>query len=318
MELLMKNALIQCLLALSIFCAITLNAYAQSGNKLVALSTSGTIYEINQNTGESTEIAEEIISSFTLGGIARRNNILYYIATPSASTENSIYKLNIKTKVLSKVDLDRASGDDDVRALFFDGNKLFAVFYNGTAGTAGLYQVNPKTGVTALKINLSDLNYEPIGGGFERFNGFTYMLAKPETDSNARKLMRFKKTARSVKSFDVKDAGGNPVLCERIATIANGSKLVCLASADSSTQVRYCNLKFNGLANCLSVLSDIKRVAGGHTFTTTDGRNFFAFVYDNIDENNNRLLKINKFGVISENRELDGIFVGARFKNEEE
>ncbi len=279
---------------------------------LVALSTDGVIYQVDTVTGVQTEIVHPETANFTLGGIARKKNNLYYISTPSGSDQNAIYTINVKTGEGTFIDLDRAQGDDEVRALFFSGKKLYAIFYNGTAGTAGLYQLDPKTGVTTQKLDWSDLNVEIIGGSFVQSGKFFYVLVRPENDNTVRKLLKFRFKAASVKLLDLVDKSDLPVLCDRIKVNSKSGNFVCLASPTDS-QVDVCKVTPLGKATCLGTLENVKRVGGGHTFVSRDGKNFFAFVYEPDDVDHQTLIQLNARGVIKSRTSLDSIMVGAQF-----
>lgn len=306
------SVLLPLLLILEVF-----SAEACADSSLVGLNTDGTVYSVDLATGALTEKAQEALSNFTLGGITRRNNNLYYVGTPSGSSENAIYKVAISTGVISHVDLDRAAGDDDVRTLFFHNKKLYGIFYNGTAGTAGLYRINPTTGVTRQIIDLSTFDVEPVGGAFTRLGEFFYVLVKPESNSGLRQLLRFRIKAGSVKTFDVETTNGTPVLCDRIKVNSARGNFMCLASP-STTQVDVCRLGLNGRATCLGTLTGVERIAGGHTMVTPNGRLFYAFVYAPGDSSAQRLIKFNGKGILKTTKVIDTIIIGAKFGLEDE
>ncbi len=284
---------------------------------LLGLNTNGDIFEIDSTTGTLTEKAAEELHDFTLGGIARKKTKLYYVATPSGSLENSIYTLNLKTNTLSHVDLDRAEDDDDVRAMFMVGKKIYAVFYNGSAGTAGVYRVDPLTGVTTLVRDLSALDVEPVGGAFAKLEPFYYLIVKPESDSTRRQLLRFKLKSGDVQLTEIlADDGVSTVACERLKATAKHKNFICLAAA-SATQVDICKLKTNGVATCLSTLSNIERVAGGHTLSTPNEKTFYAIVYELGDSSTQRLVKFNAKGVVLSTVTINTILVGMRYDDEE-
>jgi hypothetical protein len=285
---------------------------AQAQGALAALNTEGITFQVNQKTGVAVDKTNETISGFSLGGTARKGNKLYYVAEPSASDENSLYVANLTTLTLTHVDLDR---DDSVRALFFKGNKLFGILYNGDLGTAGLYRIAPTTGVTTLILDLSTLDVEPLAGAFTKFGSFYYMLTQPEIDGTQRRLLRFKTKAGSATLFEVEDNLGNPVLCEKLKPNAPKNNFVCMASAAAETEVKVCRMTLKGKVTCLTTLTDIRRVGSGHTLLQL-GNNYYAFVYALDEEDNQRLIKFNAKGILKANLVLDTIMIGAHFAGE--
>lgn len=284
---------------------------------LVGLDTNGNVYQIDLTTGALTEKAADELHSFTLGGIARKKNTLYYVAAPSGSSENSIYTVNLKDSSFLHVDLDRAEDDDDVRAMFMSGKKVYAVFYNGTAGTAGVYLIDPLTGVTTLVLDLSDLNVEPIGGAFARIAPYYYLVVKPESDSTRRQLLRFKLKAGSTQLTEILATDGiTTTSCDRIKATAKHKSFVCLATVTSS-QVDVCKLKLNGQATCLNTLANVERVAGGHSLSTPNEKTFYALVYAPGDSSAQRLVKFNAKGVLQSTLTVNSIVVGIRFDADE-
>ena len=303
-----KTSLLLSLVAL-IFVA-SLSAPAQAATTLVGLNTSGTLYQIDPKSGALTQVADEQITSFTLGGLTRQNKTLYYVAAPSGTSENAIYTLNLKTKALNHVDLDRG---DDVRALFTNGKSLYGVFYNGSSGSIGVYKINSSSGVTQLIVDLSALGLDPVGGSFAKLKSDYYLLSKPNSDSAQRTLVRFKLKAGSAKLVTVANkSGGAAVLCDRIQPNTKKNNFVCLAST-SSTQVDVFNLGTDGKAKFLATLAGIERLAGGATMTTSDEKSYYALVYATGESNNQRLLKISSKGVIKNNATINTLIVGAQF-----
>ena len=305
------------LIALIIAGSILCSTVASADNTLVGLNTDGTVYDINVKTGALTQKAQEALTSFSLGPITRRKGNLFYVAAPSGSSENAIFKVVVNTGAISHVDLDRSDDDDEARALFFKGSKLYGVFYNGTAGTAGVYSINPTTGATRQIVDLSTLDLEPIGGAFARIGNFFFMLAKPESDSTQRRLIRFKARSGSAKVFNVATSNGVPVLCDRLKLNYNLLNFVCLASP-STTQVDVCRLGLTGRATCVKTLSDVERLAGGHTMITPNGKAFYAFVYAPGDSSAQRLIKFNAKGIVKSTNTINTIIIGAKFGHEDD
>lgn len=283
---------------------------SQAAPSLVGVNTDGTVYQIDTTTGALTMKAQEQTSSFSLGGFTRKSNKVYYIAAPSGTSENSIYTLVLKTGLLTHVDLDRS---DEVRALFFSGQKLYAVFYDGNQGTVGLYRVNPTTGVTKLVADFSSLDVEPIGGAYAKLGDFYYMLAKPNTDSTLRRLLRFKLRATGAKLFNVVTSAAAPITCDRLKVNQAKQNFVCLASPTTS-QVDVCKLKPNGVASCSATLANVLRLAGGHTMMTPNEKTYYALVYEIGDENSQRLIQFTPAGAVKRFVTVSSIVVGADFQ----
>ena len=307
------------ILALSVIANFGINneLLAAPATTLVGLSTDGTVSEIDLASGALTTITQEQTTSFTLGGIARKKDTLYYVAAPSGTSENSIYTVDIKLKSISRVDIDRAAVDDDVRALFLNGKKLFAVFYNGNTGTAGIYRIDPKTGATTLAYDFSDLGAEPIGGAFARIGNFYYFILKMETDNSIRILLKVKTNGKNASIVQIVDAAGTPVQCDRIKFNPSRLGFVCMATP-ATDQVNVCSLKLNGKAKCGASLPDVQRVGGGHTMMSPNGKDFYALVYSPTDANSQRLIKFKANGKIKSTVTISSILVGARFGQDDD
>lgn len=313
----LKSALIRLSLVLVIAALLSLSnthsVFAESS--LLGLDTNGIVYDINTKTGALTKKAEEAFTSFSLGPIARRKGTLYYIATPSGASENAIYTVSTTNGTISHVDIDRSSGDDNASALFFKGKKLYAIFFNSTSGNGGVFKINPTTGVTTQIVDISDLDIDPIGGSFARIGNFFFILGKPNGDSSARRLIRFRLKAGSAKVFEVKAADNSPVLCDRIKLNKVRLDFVCLASP-STTQVSVCRLSPSGKAKCFNTLDNVERVAGGHSMMSANGKQFFAFVYAPGDSNSQRLIKFSPKGIVKSTQTISTIIIGAKFGQE--
>jgi hypothetical protein len=288
--------------------------YSVAETTLVGLATDGSVYDVNKKTGALTLKANEAFTSFSLGAIARNKNDIYYVAAPSGSTENSLFTANIKSGVISHVDLDRS---DEVRALFFNGGKLYGIFYNGSAGTAGVYQIKIKTGVTKLVLDLSSLSAEPVGGAFARHGAFFYTILKPNNNQEARQLLQFKTKSGSAKVNNITTKDGSNVKCDRLKRNKTKQNFVCLAST-SSSQVDIYTLGLKGKATFQNTLSNVERIAGGHTMMSPDEKTFYAFVYAPGDSNSQRLIKFTAKGVVKSTSTVSSIIIGARFGKEEE
>jgi len=287
-----------------------MNSVAFAATTLVGLNTSGTLYQIDPKTGSLTQVADEQITSFTLGGLTRQNKTLYYVAAPSGSSENAIYTLNLKTNALSHIDLDRS---DDVRALFTNGKALYGLFYNGSTGSIGVYKINSSTGVTKLIVDLSGLGLDPVGGSFTKLSDKYYFLSKPSSDTTQRSLVSFKLKANSAALVAVvNNAGGAAVLCDRIQPNTKSKSLLCLASS-SSSQVDVFRLAPSGKAKFLATLQNIERIAGGATMSTPDEKSYYAFLYSFANSNSQQLLKFNSKGVVKSNVTINTLIVGAQF-----
>ena len=297
-----------CLFGLVFLSSLCAPAYAAT--TLVGLNTSGTLYQIDPKSGALTQLADEQITSFTLGGLTRQNKTLYYVAAPSGTSENAIYTLNLKTNQLIHVDLDRS---DDVRVLFTNGKALYGLFYNGSSGAIGVYKINATSGATQLIVDLSSLGLDPVGGSFAKLSKEYYFISKPNSDSTQRTLVQFKLKANSAKLVTiVNNSGGAAVLCDRIQPNTKSKSLLCLAST-GSTQVDAFRLGKNGKAKFLSTLSGIDRLAGGATMSTPDQKSYYAFVYAAGESNNQRLLKLSAKGKIKSNLTISTLIVGAQF-----
>ena len=311
----MKNKLILGL-AFSLFSVLNF----ASADSLVGLSTDGTIYQINQSTGELTDKAFEQLSSFSLGGTTRKGGNFFYVAEPSGGGgENHIFKAKIGTGEISHVDLDRAGGDDQFRDLFFVERALYGVHYNGNTGAAGVYKINPRTGATTLKVDLSGLDAEPLPGAFSKLGDFFYILMKPDSEPKKRLLVKFKIKAGSARSKEIKAADDSDVSCERIALNQapnKPDKFICLA-APSATEVNVCKLLVSGRATCAAeVLPNIERVAGGATLFTKDNTSYQALVYELGDADTQRLIKFNAKGTVRTTSSIIAILIGAHFSGE--
>lgn len=285
---------------------------------LLGYNTNGDVYQIDPATGGLTLKAGEEIHSFDLGAIARVKSTLFYLAAPAGVVENSLFTANTKTGSITHLDINRQDPDDDASMLFFDSRKLYGLFYNSSAGTLKLYHINLNTGVTTLRKDLSTLNVEPIAGSVARSGKFFYFLAKPSSDSARRQLVRFSINSKLVKVSEVQTKGSDktPVLCDRLKRIGLTANFLCLASP-TSTQVDAYRLQPSGVATFLTTLSNVERLAGGHTMLSPDGKSFYAFVYAPGESNNQRLIKLNAAGLIKSNVTVDTLIVGARFGAEE-
>jgi len=294
--------------------AVLFSLPAFAANTLVGLTTSGVVYQIDTTTGALTQIVDSPITNFELGATARKGNVLYYVAAPSGTSENAIYSVNTTTGLAIFYDLDR--NDDHVTALFFGSGKLHGIFYNPNTGAAGVYRINPITGVTTLVVDLTALAAEPVGGAISRIGDFYYTLAKPTTDT--RQLIRFKLKAGSAKAKNILSSTGTSILCDRIKPNFKNGKFVCLASP-SSTQVDVCRLGLSGVAQCVGTLTNTERLASGHTLMHS-GNSFFALVYAPGEPNNQHLLKFTPAGVTKASPTIasGALFVGARFGKEED
>ncbi len=293
------------------FQTLSLAVPARAQGPIAALDTNGIVYQVDTKTGALTEKTEEAFTDFSLGGTVRRGGKFYYVVAPAGLSENALYTSILKSGTLIHVDLDR---DDDVRALFLKGNKLYGIFYDGNAGSAGLYRIAPTTGVTTLILDLSDLNVEPIAGAITQIENTFYMLVKPEANSAQRQLLRFKVKSGSAQLFDVVDGTGNPVLCDKLKINAAQKAFVCLAQAAAETQVNVCRVSLKGKTTCVATLTDILRVGSGHTMLSNNGKTFYAFVYAPGEPDNQRLIKFNAKGVIKSNLSISTIMIGAHFQ----
>lgn len=291
---------------------VTFPAYAL--NTLVGLTSDGRVVQIDTTTGALTDIVQQEITNFSLGAIARKKDTLYYVAAPSGTNEYSIFIANLKTPLLIPYDLDR---NDEVRALFLNGKKVQGIFYDGTAGTVGIYRIDPISGVTTLITDLSALSVEPVGGTVVRSNDSFYALVKPNIDSTRRQLLRFSLKGTKPTVVDIKAADGSAVLCDRIQATADGKGLVCVASP-STTQVTVCKLTFKGIATCGTTLTSLERVAGGHTLVTANKKIFYVLGYAPGDQNSQRLVSFNKSGVVKSTITIPAIITGLRFAAEDD
>ena len=281
--------------------------------QIEGLDTNGSLFQVAQRSGAFTPGVSNPFTSYSLGGTTRKANTFYYVAVPSGGTENALFSVQLKTGVTSQVDLDR---NDSVRALFFNGKSLFGVFYDGNAGTAGVYKIQPTTGVTTLVLDLSTLDVEPIAGAFTRNEKTFFMLVKPEIDATRRQLLSFRLRAGSAKLVEIADASALPVTCDKLEINAARKDFVCLASAAAETQVNFCRLSAAGRATCLNTLPGILRVGGGHTLLTLDRARYYAFVYVPGEPDNQRLIKISGRGVIQSNVSIPAISIGAHFASD--
>ncbi len=293
--------------------SVTIPFHAQAQNALAGLDTTGAVFEIAPKTGVVTPVVEEAINGFVLGATTRHLGKFYYVAQPSGTTQNALYTAVLKTGALSHVNLDR---NDSVRALFFRKKQLYGIFYDGNLGTAGLYKIAKLTGVTTLVLDLSTLDLEPIAGAFADFRDSYYMLAKPESDSTQRRLVRFKASAKAPVVMNVVDSLGAAVLCNHFKPNAKRQSFVCLASAAGETQVDFHRLALNGVATYVSTLPGILRVGSGHTLATLDQNRYYAFVYVPGEPDNQHFLKLSSKGAILSNVTLDRISIGAHFQSE--
>lgn len=293
--------------------ALSISTPVSAQSPIAALDTNGAVLLIDAKTGEITPKAEEPLSGFSLGGTARATNTLYYVAEPTGSDENSIYTVSLKSGTVTHVDLDRS---ESVRALFVNKRKLYGVFYDGTLGSAGVYRIDPATGVTTLVLDFSSLDLEPIAGSVVSFGGFYFLLAKPEADSGQRKMLRFKLKSSGAVVIDVLDKAGAPVLCNKMKPNAATQRFVCLAQDLAETQVSVCRLSLKGKAVCSAALSGVLRVGSGHTMLTPDQNRYYAFVYAPGEPDNQRLIRFNARGAVKANIPLSTIAIGAHFPSE--
>lgn len=300
------------LLLISILTLIPSHAKAQGA--IGGLDVNGAFYNINQKNGEIAWKGESPLNAFELGATARSANDLYYVAQPSGTTQNTLYKASLKSGTITQTALDLG---DPVRAMFFKGKKLFAIFHNGTTGTTGLYQINTKTGSTKLILDLAELNIEPIPGAITQSGNFYYLLGKPETDYSKRVLIKFKaKAGSAVTTTEIVDSSAAPVLCDKIKINPSKKNFVCLASNSDETEVQVCKVTANGVATCSGAISGILRIGSGHTLLSRDGKIFYAFGYAPDEPDNQRLIKFNSKGVIKGNGVVSTIIIGAHFNEE--
>ncbi|MBX7138676.1 MAG: hypothetical protein K1X83_11900 [Oligoflexia bacterium] len=284
--------------------------------KFAAFNTSESVFEVTPSDATLSLITQSELTSFSLGASTRLGNTLYYVAAPSGSSENALFKVNLKTTALTFVDLDRSGDDDEVRALFIRRGKLYGIFYNGNAGSVGLYRITPATGATTLVLDLSDLDAEPVPGAIAQVLGVPYMIFKLNSDANRRLLVKFGSTVSSIRSKEILDSDQNPISCEKIKFNLPRAKFVCLASAESQTQVKVCKVTLAGRASCSSALSGIERVAGGHTLLTPNQKIYYALVYAPGEPDNQRLIKFTPAGVVKSNQIVNTLLIGAHFANE--
>lgn len=299
---------------LTLFINMIFLGAAHAQGAIAALDTNGAVLQVDTATGTLSVKATAELDGYVLGGTARRAGKFYFVAQPDNSSQNALFSVVLSSGASSQVALDR---NDDVRALFFVGKKLFGVFYNGNEGSAGVYRINLTTGITTQVLDLSALDIEPIAGAFAKLNEFYYMLAKPESDSGQRRLLKFKPKAGSAKLFDVVDGSAAPVLCNKLKPNLAKNNFVCLAEANSETQVNVCKLSQKGKATVLSTLPEVRRVGSGHTMLTRNGLVYYAFVYHPEEENNQRLIKFTAKGVVKSNTPINGIAIGAHFQSEQ-
>lgn len=313
----MKNTQLP-IFALLFSLILSVSSTALAANKLIGLDTNGIVYSIDPKSGTLTKLSEEAFTSFSLGATVNSKAKFYYVVTPSGASENALYTLDLKSNALTHIDLDRS---ESVRDLFFVKNALYGVFYNGNAGTLGVYKINPATGVTTLVLDMSDLNVEPLPGSISQLNGFNYLLVKPETDGTKRQLLRFKTRAGSAKlSSDIVTATNTLVTCDKLKPNAAKTNFVCLASVQSGgtdVQVDVYQLKQNGKAAFVKTLAGLVRVGSGHTMLTSDQKTYYALGYNASDANNQRLIKFTSKGVVKTDSAVATIFIGANFASEE-
>lgn len=301
------------LLVATLLSLLSLPNGALAQGSATGLDTNGITFDIDPKTGTLTTLTEESFANFSLGGTTRTRDTFHYVVSPAGSQENAIYTVDLKTKTVGHVDLDRS---DAVRALLTQGKKLFGIFYDGNAGTSGIYRIDPATGVTSLVLDLSELDVEPIAGAITQVGKFFYALVKPETDSGRRQILKFKLKAGSASLVDVVDAQGAPVLCDKFKPAKSEKSFVCLAQAASETQVNVCKVQLNGRAKVLNVLPSVERVGSGHTMMTADRKSFYAFVYAPNEPNNQHFVKFTPKGVVKSDVPLSTISIGAHFKSE--
>lgn len=294
------------LLAVSLLTLVAPRAQAQTD--LVGINTSGDVYQINTSDGTLTLKAQEAVTTIDLGAIARKKNLLFYVAAPSGSSENSLFKVSISTGAITKVDLDR---NDTAKSLFFNGNKLYGIFYNSSTGDSGVYKINITTGATTLLVDLSAINAEPLGGAIARQGAFFHTIVKPTEET--RQLLRFKLKANSAVVNDIKSPTGTDIKCDKIKPHPSLPSFVCVAST-SSTQVDVCKLSLKGVARCGGTLTSIIRIGSGHTMMRS-GKRYYVFGYAAGEPNNQRLVSFNAAGkeLASPAIANGSLFVGARF-----
>lgn len=279
---------------------------ALSQNNIAGVATDGSIYLIDPKTAVTTKVAESALTTFEAGAI-RQNNTFYYVGAPSGTTENALFKADLKTGTISFVDLDRS---DHVAVLFHRGKQFFAIFYDGTLGTRGLYQINKLTGATTLVQDLTSVfPGDPVLGAFARQRDKFLVLARDNSNSATRHLATIRLT-RSGKRATIQtvriqsNSSGTTadVSCDKIKSFAlaapkvGKTKLMCIAALDT-TSVAPCLLNLNGTAKCAAAVSGIERTASGHTLVT-DGKAFYFFGYAH-GESVQRLVQIDrKLGVV--------------------
>jgi len=206
-----------------------LSQIAEAQGKSLALDTNGISFEVNHSNGDITKKSEESLSNFNLGATVRSGNRLLYVAAHEGGSEPGLHIADTKRGTISHVDLDR---DDPVRALFFDKNKLYGIFYNGNVGTVGIYRINQKSGATTLVLDLSDLDLEPIPGTVSSFGNYFYMLARPEVASQERRLIRFRTKSGTAKGVPEVDGNGAVVQCDKVQPNASWKGFMCMSSFD--------------------------------------------------------------------------------------
>lgn len=296
--------------------SLAVTAFAQPAhaqNHILGLDTNGVTFEVVARTGAFTAKSELAFTSFSLGATARKGNVLYYVAIPGGGTDPALFAANSKTSAITVTDLDR---NESVRALFFSGRSLYGVLYDALSNSAGVYRIDPATGITSLVVDLSGLDVEPIPGALAKVGKVYSMLVRPEVDSERRQLLTFRLRAGSAAVVEIADKDGIPVQCDKLKPNKAKKDFVCLASAADETQVNFCRLNSRGVARCVTTLPGIERVGSGHTLVTTDEANYFAFVYVPGEPDNQHLIRLNSRGAIKSNVALPTISIGGHFLTE--
>lgn len=242
-----------------------------------------------------TKVAEEAITNFDAGAI-RNGNTFLYPAAPSGTSEVALFKVNLKSGVISHTDLDRS---DHVAVLFSYNKRTYAVFYDSTLGTRGLYKINNKTGATKLVLDLASLPGDPVPGAFARQKDDLFLLFRDNSDTYLRHIFRFtfneKGTKAKGKAKLIKTSANAPVTCDKIKSYplndSGTAKFFCVASPVSGG-VTPCSLNRGGIAKCEDAIPDIERAGFGHTLVT-DGRLFYFFGYAH-GETSQRLIQVKK------------------------
>lgn len=209
------------------------------------------------------------------GASARRGNTLYVITKGVDESVNTLFIQGITGRLNEHVTLDRS---DSVRALFFKGRNLFAIFYNSDMGSAALYSINPVTGVSTLVLDLTEFGIEPLHGALTTVDGFYYLLAKSISDADRRILLKFRLSAGSASALNISDQHGDAVQCEKIRANPAKKNFVCLAPNVEKTRVNVCRVTSNGIATCGRALRGAARLELGPSLMSEDGKSYWAIV----------------------------------------